>query len=486
MPVGGATLTTSSPNAERKGAELLIPHAKLTLRLQSGKEIEVKAKEVLPDEPFAVIAMVLPYQANLPADFTNGVFFPALAELRSLERVSTHIGPGFIMSNEEFAKFTVSPGSASITSFAVGAALNRKTIDAMKAMPKLTGVAMSGQFAEDPVLEALSELPRLKSLMLFQLGGATNKGLTTGGLMALCKLKLESLELADVPFWEKWAGEYGQFANIATLKSLSLSGVTRLADGDLAEIAKCKNLSELRLTSNPITDAALVHLKAMHTLRLLNLTNSKNITEAGVKALAAALPRCRIQWSGVTIEPSIVDPVNPAIVPAKTSFDLLDPSKIPAAERLPWHPKELVAVIGTHARKPWEGIYHIAFSADDKRVATVSRSDNHVWIWDTETYKLVGKIATPEPAMTCEFSPDGKSILITGDKARLYDLTVDPTKLIAELRGRVAVNTFARFAGPTFTPDSRSLVTADNDKVIIWDLTASPPKPRKEFAVKGG
>ncbi len=109
-----------------------------------------------------------------------------------------------------------------------------------------------------------------------------------------------------------------------------------------------------------------------------------------------------------------------------------------------------------------------------------------MWIFEIETYKLLFKIRPPRGPDTSEFSPDGKMLLVTGDKARLYDLSVNPPKQIAEMPGRAPMSFFPIFAGPTFAPDGRSLVTADNETVYRWNLTTSPPSLKKEHRLKQG
>ncbi len=50
---------------------------------------------------------------------------------------------------------------------------------------------------------------------------------------------------------------------------------------------------ELRLSYTKITDAGLVHLKGLTNLKTLWLFSTK-VTDAGVKKLQAALPKCKI------------------------------------------------------------------------------------------------------------------------------------------------------------------------------------------------
>jgi hypothetical protein len=63
-----------------------------------------------------------------------------------------------------------------------------------------------------------------------------------------------------------------------------------------------KRLTYACLAAPGVTDAGLVHLTGLKALQQLDLRGSK-VTEAGVKKLAATLPKCRIEWDGGTIGP---------------------------------------------------------------------------------------------------------------------------------------------------------------------------------------
>jgi hypothetical protein len=103
--------------------------------------------------------------------------------------------------------------------------------------------------------------------------------------------------------------------------------VSPVKDADLAVVAGCKNLTHVSLLGTKITNAGLAHFKECKTVtdlalsgtdvddgsvavikgftRLTDLVvNSTRITEKGAKELAAALPGCRIQYDGGTIEPT--------------------------------------------------------------------------------------------------------------------------------------------------------------------------------------
>jgi len=60
------------------------------------------------------------------------------------------------------------------------------------------------------------------------------------------------------------------------------------------EVEQLAELKELELTDNPVTDAALEHVKLLGKLWLLDIRGT-NVTKEGVLALKQALPKCEIK-----------------------------------------------------------------------------------------------------------------------------------------------------------------------------------------------
>jgi hypothetical protein len=82
-----------------------------------------------------------------------------------------------------------------------------------------------------------------------------------------------------------------------------LSG-TKISDAGLAHLSGMPLLNELDLRTNPgVTDQGLESLRESAALRVVRL-NGTAVTEAGVKRLAAALPKCAIEWDGGTLKPT--------------------------------------------------------------------------------------------------------------------------------------------------------------------------------------
>jgi eukaryotic-like serine/threonine-protein kinase len=91
------------------------------------------------------------------------------------------------------------------------------------------------------------------------------------------------------------------FKDCKNLMSLSLSG-TKVSDAGLAHLKDCKGLTHLDLWGTQVGDAGLVHFKDCKGLTVLNVQKTK-VTAAKVEELKKALPKCKIEWDGVVIEP---------------------------------------------------------------------------------------------------------------------------------------------------------------------------------------
>ena len=82
-------------------------------------------------------------------------------------------------------------------------------------------------------------------------------------------------------------------AGLTKLRRLNLD-YTAVTDKGMAYL-KLLPLAELRLDSAGITDAGAEQLKSMASLKVLNLYHTL-VTEDAYRALAAALPQCKIVW----------------------------------------------------------------------------------------------------------------------------------------------------------------------------------------------
>jgi hypothetical protein len=77
---------------------------------------------------------------------------------------------------------------------------------------------------------------------------------------------------------------------------------TQIGNQGLAHFKDSKGLKELYLSGTKVDDGSVTAIKQFTKLTDLSVGQTK-ITEKGVQELAKALPACRIQHDGGTVEP---------------------------------------------------------------------------------------------------------------------------------------------------------------------------------------
>jgi WD40 repeat protein len=125
-------------------------------------------------------------------------------------------------------------------------------------------------------------------------------------------------------------------------------------------------------------------------------------------------------------------------------------------------------------------VWALAFSRDGTRLASTTRADGTVWLWDTTTGQARDPLLRqPDPIQALEFSPDGKWLATGSDNgiARLWDaITGEPGGLTLRHQGVIR--------SVTFSQDGRFLATGSMDRSArVWDLsTGQPSSPRLRHA----
>jgi serine/threonine protein kinase/Leucine-rich repeat (LRR) protein len=195
---------------------------------------------------------------------------------------------------------------------------NQKVLAALKSMKRINNVAadqflrgtpdqgvaewvlqVGGQLhVDEQEVGSLAALPKtpfkVTSVYLIQNPQATDDAmLRLQSLSALQGVNVSATSIGDRGL--------GTLAEIKTLRSLSLVS-TEITDAGLEPLSKLSRLEALTLNGTNITDEGLKHLAHDPQLTMVNLLKTK-VTPAGVQKLAAALPRCRIEWDGGLIEP---------------------------------------------------------------------------------------------------------------------------------------------------------------------------------------
>lgn len=162
--------------------------------------------------------------------------------------------------------------------------------------------------------------------------------------------------------------------------------------------------------------------------------------------------------------------------PAVATLDKLDAAKIPAEERFPWQPKELVAVIGEHRGRHWGSVNRIRISADGRTVASVG---DHIRLWDAKTLREQGVI--PMQGVTdAAFSPkDGTLVcmgLMPGGAGQVIAMW-DVSGAAPKLRGQAA--TLANVSCVAYAPDGATLAGGCKDGTVrLWDVSGETPKEK--------
>jgi WD40 repeat protein len=206
-------------------------------------------------------------------------------------------------------------------------------------------------------------------------------------------------------------------------------------------------------------------------------------------------------------------PAPSVTLPERSPLDALDPAQIPEDERRPWHPQELVAILGEQRQRFASGIQDFALSPDGKWIAAVSPNSGQVLLFDTATMRLHWEVVNASVGgWPVAFSPDSR-ILVT--RGKLWDLN-GPQPHALEHAPPSNSCWFAsapggnRLAGGGFedgmvylwdwkdgkltkryswkahdgghrvaiAPDGKTLVTGDGKTAKVWDVSGSEPKAR--------
>jgi WD40 repeat protein len=184
----------------------------------------------------------------------------------------------------------------------------------------------------------------------------------------------------------------------------------------------------------PLVAAGVAVLLAVVATVVVIKTKNKDGTETEIKVpdgATVAIEKGGKEVAKVGPEPWKPGPVWKPVPAGQSPFDKLDPREIPQEERFDWQPKELVAVIGSHARRHWTEARSVAVSPDGKYAATAG-SEVIVWDMATQTPKwtIPATGRGPEFRPSCTrlvFSPDGKRLVISrrakGAHVQVWDLS---------------------------------------------------------------
>jgi len=184
---------------------------------------------------------------------------------------------------------------------------------------------------------------------------------------------------------------------------------------------------------------------------------------------------------------------NPVAEQGRSAWDDLDPAQIPEAERVPFQPKELVAVLGEHRQRHWQSVYSAAIRADGKQAATCTQDG--IRFGDLQTFQEQAHLSvlnTPElplgTPVSLLYTPDGRSLLVGhvmyGSDSPLVseiDVSVLPPRLARswKLPNNLYGNTFLSEISP-----SGRFLSGRGDyhgKGFLLERTETELKPVAEF-----
>jgi eukaryotic-like serine/threonine-protein kinase len=285
-------------NVDRQAVTRLLPHADLVkVRLESGKEVEIRNAGDIPKEPFAVTWINFLWSAPaLPDDFAASIFLPAVLPLQSLETISDE-SLRLRLSDDDLIKLANAPFRGKLNTLMAGLILDSKTVDALKRFPNLDSLKCIAAQAGDDDVAGLKELTKLTALRLDFLGKPGQ--ITSKGYQALAALPLTLLKIIRAPNLGK--DELKILATMPNLTDFSLNR-SNVSDELLSEIARFPHLTSLAFKTTLVSDDGIDRLKGMKTLRHLDVEGTK-VTEAGARKLSEALPYCRIVRTGGVIVP---------------------------------------------------------------------------------------------------------------------------------------------------------------------------------------
>ncbi len=182
--------------------------------------------------------------------------------------------------------------------------------------------------------------------------------------------------------------------------------------------------------------------------------------------------------------PSSTKPGDQLSVPTVPA-PLFDPALIPPEERFDWQPKELVAVLGSSARRHWHEIAKLAYS-DDGRVLFSTGYDGWVHAWDGADLRRLSSLkmrSQREPNNEFPFGVHGLAwdaqrqcawVGVADGTLRRLDWNDGQ---LTEGLWWPGWKVIATYWDLQLSPDGRMLATVDSSRnVDLWDLESNPPR----------
>lgn len=311
-----ATPTVVGTEADRRAAEYALSIGSAIKIIHQGLEVPVHELAGLPSEPFQLTGISLHHNDKITDE--------GVAVFENCRNLTEIVFRGSEATDARLANFR-NCKRLRVLDLYWGTAVTDAGLANFKGCPDLTSLVIhSDSGVTKSGLSHFRECKQLTKLWIMS-GRVTDEGVANFSDLT----KLEDLVIhASV----SGAG-LSQFKGCKQLKSLSIVS-NYVNDADLSVFEGCKNLTELAVYYTPIDGSGLAHFKEStklatvgfsvsnlsdeHLLRLADFplltsvdARTTKVTEAGVKKLSAALPRCKIEWDGGVIEPRRSVPSQP-------------------------------------------------------------------------------------------------------------------------------------------------------------------------------
>ncbi len=164
-----------------------------------------------------------------------------------------------------------------------GAAITDPALEALTALPKLRTIRLVNTSLSDRGLKALQQLPQLEELHVYLVDGSPATGKLLAGFPKLRHLR------------ETYALGYDILPEVAQSPTLEELSIRFAKDSHVDHIVLCRGVKRLNLSNNSLTDGGLLKLASMPQLERLVLSgNETQITQIGVKKFRESKPNCEI------------------------------------------------------------------------------------------------------------------------------------------------------------------------------------------------
>jgi len=176
----------------------------------------------------------------------------------------------------------------------IGTQVTDAGLDYFRGCKNLEAINLQNTKVTGASLARLKDWPKLTNLCL------ANQPVSNADMAYLKDAKhLTQLDLVDPAISD--AGLV-HLKHCETLTALNI-GTEGITDAGMANLKILTNLESLRLYNTRVSDAGLQQLVDLRKLTSVDLKGSKSVTAEGVKMLAAAIPKCKIEWDGGVVGP---------------------------------------------------------------------------------------------------------------------------------------------------------------------------------------